>query len=146
MRKTYRIKTPSGQANLPAAKSQDGTFLGVDGRAIYGYLKSSTRYALWAARLIHRLGLRETEDYLRYSGTGPNGGTTAEYLFSTESARSILSAAEPSSSSDTARPVAPSPLDQEPLEEKLKETLPLLKILFGDRTVLSVDADRKSVV
>lgn len=138
--KTYTINVPSGPVELPASVSPDGKFEGIDGRAIHGRIKSATNYTLWAARSIRRLKLQETKDYSRHSGIGPNGGATAEYLFSPESARSILATSRSQSSSDKALPIASSPLDQEPLEEKLKETLPLLQILFGDRTVLSVDA------
>ncbi|MDX9820037.1 MAG: antA/AntB antirepressor family protein [Desulfococcus multivorans] len=128
--KTYTIDAPSGPVELPAAVSPDGKFKGIDGRAIHGQIKSATNYTLWSARVVRRLKLQEGKDFRRYFGTGPNGGATAEYLYSPESARSILATVRSRSSSDKARPVTAFPLDQEPLEEKLKETLPLLQIFM----------------
>lgn len=138
--KTYTIEAPSGLVEFPASASPGGKFEGIDGRAIHGQIKSSTLYTQWAIRTIHRLKLREGKDYSRHSGAGPNGGATAEYLFSPESARSILATARSRSASDTKTTAVVSQQDKEDLEKQIKAALPLLQTLFGDETDLSVNA------
>lgn len=138
--KTYTVEAPSGPVELPASVSPDGKFEGIDGRAIHGRNKSATSYTQWATRSIRRLKLREGKDYSRYSGAGPNGGATAEYLFSPESTRRILATARSRSASDTKTSAVVSQQDPKKLEEQIEAALPLLQTLFGDEAALSVDA------
>jgi phage anti-repressor protein len=138
--KTYTIDAPSGPVEFPSSASPNGKFEGIDGRDIHGQIKSSTLYTQWAIRTIHRLKLRKGKDYSRHSGAGPNGGATAEYLFSPKSTASILATARSRSASDTKIPAVVAQQDTKKLEEQIEAALPLLETLFGDEAALSVDA------
>jgi len=138
--KDCTIETPSGPVEFPASVSPNGKFEGIDGRNIHGQIKSSTLYTQWAIRTIHRLKLREGKDYSRHSGAGPNGGATAEYLFSPKSTASILATARSRSESGAKIPAVVAQQDTKKLEEQIEAALPLLETLFGDEAALSVDA------
>lgn len=138
--KTYTVEASSGPVEFPASASPGGKFEGIDGRNIHGQIKSSTLYTQWAIRTIHRLKLREGKDYSRHSGAGPNGGATAEYLFSPQSTATILATARSRSASGTASSAVVPRQNDEDMEKRIEAALPLLQTLFGDETALSVDA------
>ena len=141
--KTYTIEAPSGPVEFPASASPGGKFEGIDGRAIHSLLGIQTRHSSWAPAAALRLHLKVGKDFIKFTEKRDElaGRGTTTYLFSQKAAQQILETSRPKKSSPDKQALAVVPRQSdEDLEKQIEAALPLLQALFGDETILSVNA------
>lgn len=141
-RKTIEIQTAAGIAVFPVAYTPNRDFRGVNGRDIREQLGAAVRYTLWALRLNRRLGLKSDQDFKRYympANGGRSGRGPLEYVYSVEATQRIFNSGRKAL---TVQPeiVPMKGRGSDLTPEEIEKALPLMEILFGDRTAQSVSA------